>query len=381
MKVNKIIIIFLVLIPLALSGCMRNQGAMGGAEKPSATDKEMKKIDENSVAIEVVKLEAKTITKDYNTVGKLYASEEINVSSEKKGTVKSIKYGVGDNVKKGDVLYTLDSEDLRNDVELQKSKLQTNLQDAKRRYDNEVKNLNNMKSLYETGAISKDQFDATQSSYESAKLSYEQAQKDLNSNSISLNSNINDTIIKSPISGIVSNKNIDVGEMTTANDFVIVNIDTVNAKADVSEDIINEISIGDTVKVMVQSNEYKGIIKTISPIGKNNGNIYPVEIEIENKELKLKPGMFTDIYFEVDKIENQIVVPRKSVLSDGNQYYVYIVKDDKPIKVAVEKGITKDGDVQIIGDLTTGDTLVIKGQQYISEESSIKIVNEVSSNQ
>lgn len=381
MKINKIIIVFLLIIPLALSGCMGSQGAMRNAEKPDVSNKGTKNIDEDSVAIEVMQIEAETITKEYNTVGKLYASEEVSVSSEMKGMVKSIKYGVGDRVRKGDVLYTLDSEDLRNDVELQKSKLETSLQDAKRRYDNAVKDLNNMKSLYETGAVSKDQYDATQTAYDSAKLSYEQAQKDLNSNSISFNSNINDTIIKSPISGIVSNKNIDIGEMTASKDFVIVNIDKVIAMADVSEDIINEISVEDKVSVMIQSNEYEGTIKTISPIGKNNGNIYPVEIEIENKDLKLKPGMFTEIYFEVDKIENQIVVPRKSVLSDGNQYYVYIVKEERPIKVTVEKGITKDGDVQIIGDVTTGDTLIIKGQQYISEESPIKIVNEVSSNQ
>lgn len=386
MKVNRILIIFLVLIPLTLSGCMRNPGAMDGEEKAAINDKsnssneEIMSAEYDSVAVEVMKIEAKPIIQDYKTAGKLYASEEINVSSEIKGKVKDIKFDVGERVKKGEVLYTLDSSDLRNDVELQKSKLQTSLQDAKRRYDDAVKNLNNMKSLYETGAISKDQYDSAQTSYESAKLSYEQAQKDLNSNSISLNSNISDTIIKSPIDGIVSNKNIDIGEITTANDFVIVNIDSVIAKADVSEAIVNEISVGDTVRVMIQSKEYEGTIKTISPIGKNNGNIYPVEIEIENKDLKLKPGMFSDIYFEVDKIENQIVVPRKSVLSDGNQYYVYIVKDSKPFKVVVEKGITKDGNVQIIGELTAGDTLVTKGQQYISEESSVKIVKEVSSN-
>lgn len=380
MKINKTLIIFLILIPLALSGCMKNQGTMGVEEKPSS-DEEIKKVEDSSIAIEVMELEEKTMTKDYNTAGKLYASEEINVSSEMKGKVKSIKFNVGDRVNRGDVLYTLDNKDLRNDVDLQKSKLQTNLQDAKRRYDNEVKNLNNMKSLYETGAISKDQYDAAQTSYESVKLSYEQAQKDLNSNSISLDSTINDTIIKSPIDGIVSNRNIEIGEMTNANDFVIVNISSVIAKTDVPEDIVNKISVGDKVMVNIQENDYAGTIKTISPIGKNNGNIYPVEIEIENKDLLLKPGMFADVYFEVEKIENQILVPRKSVLSDGNQYYIYIVKNDHPVKVTVEKGITKDGYVQIIGDITTGDTLVIKGQQYISEESSVKIVNEVSANQ
>ena len=100
MKINKIIIVFLLLIPLALSGCMGNQGATGDAEKPNTRNEETKNIDEDSVAIEVIQIESETITKEYNTVGKLYASEEVSVSSATKGTVKSIKYSVGDTVKK-----------------------------------------------------------------------------------------------------------------------------------------------------------------------------------------------------------------------------------------------------------------------------------------
>ncbi|WP_066506234.1 efflux RND transporter periplasmic adaptor subunit [Abyssisolibacter fermentans] len=377
MKIKKLLMIFFIMIPITLAGCNNDSTENGDSHNSIEQTEEAQ---DNSFAVEVMKVEAKTLTWDYNTIGKLYTSEEVNVSSEMNGKVKNIYFNVGEKVKKGDVLYTLDNGDIKNEVDLQISKLKTNLEDSKIRYENEVKNFNNVKLLYESGSIAKKDYDNAQKIYEQTKLNYEQAQKDLSSNSVSLNSTINDTIIKSPIDGIVSNRNIEIGEKTSVSDFVIVKLDPITAKADVSENVINKISVGDKVSVNVQSQDYLGTIKTISPIGKNNGNMYPVEIEIENENLTLKPGMFAGIYFEIEKMENQIAVPRKSVLSDGDKYYVYIVKDNQPQKVAVEKGITKDGYVQISGELTAGDILIVKGHEYINEESSIKIVNEFTLN-
>lgn len=372
LKMKKLLMISLMIIPLIVTGCSR----------PSAEMQKSQNIpEENSIAIEVAEIEKSELTNDYSTTGKLYASEEISVSSEAKGKIASINFKLGDRVNKGDVLYTLDNSDLKTDVNLQKSKLKTSLDNAKIKYDDGLENLNKMKSLFETGVITKKDLDNAEMSYEQAKLNYEQAQKDYESNSATLNSSLNDTIVKSPINGIVASKNIEIGEMTGASDFVIVKLDPVIVKANVSEDFVNKIAVQDDVRTKIQEKDYIGKITSISPVGSNNGNIYPVEIEIENKDLSLKPGMFADIDFEIEKLENQIVVPKKSILSKGNENYVYVIEENSPKKVTVEKGITKDGYVQISGELNAGDKLVIKGQEYIEEGSPVNIVNEVSSKQ
>jgi multidrug efflux pump subunit AcrA (membrane-fusion protein) len=85
--------------------------------------------------------------------------------------------------------------------------------------------------------------------------------------------------------------------------------------------------------------------------------------------------MFAKVFFEVEKIGNQILIPKKSILTDDGKNYVYIAEDDKPKKITVEKGFTQDGMVQILSGLNTGDQLIIKGQEYITEGASIRIVN------
>lgn len=354
---------FLIMIPIVLSGCAKSNAIVSQPQ-------------DYAIAVEVTKVEARNITQNYTAAGKLYASEEVAVASKTKGKVASIRFDVGDQLKKGDVLYTLDNQDIIDNVNLQKSKLNKSLEDSKIRYEDALKDYNNMKILYEAGAISKDNFDNVEMAYNQAKLNYDQAQRDLNLNTKSLDASINDTIIRSPIDGIVASRNIEVGEMTTATDFVIVKLDPMIVKTNVSEDVINQISVGDIVKVHIQSKEYTGKISTISPVGINNGNVYPVDIQIENKDLLLKAGMFAEVYFEVEKAENQVVVPKNVILSKGNEDYVYVVEGDQPKKVVIEKGISDNGYVQILGGLKTGDTLVVKGQEYIEEGRPIKIVNQ-----
>ncbi|MCT4618874.1 MAG: efflux RND transporter periplasmic adaptor subunit [Marinisporobacter sp.] len=364
MRIKKILILCFLLTILLLSGCAKSEA-------------EGKEIEKEQIAVEVSKVEAKNITKDYHAAGKIYASEEVKVSSKKNGKVKSIHFDVGDSVNKGDVLYTLDNADLITDVELRKSQYKKALENAKINYEDASNDFNNTKALYESGALSKNDYDNAEKAYIQSKLNYEQAQRDFDSNTKTLNASISDTIIKSPISGVVAQKNIEMGESTTNADFVIVKTDKVVVKASVSEDVVNKMDIGDEVRISVQEEDYIGKITMISPVGTNNGNIYPVEVQIENKEGLIKPGMFAEVNFEVEKKENQIVVPKKSILAIGNENYVYVVEENKPKKVVVEKKITKDGYVQVVGKLKVGDLLVVKGQDYIDEKSLIHIVNEV----
>ncbi len=366
MRIKKLLFLGLIIGSVVLAGCSRAQEKMPDGKQEL----------DNSIAVEVMDIETQTITRDYSSAGKLYPNAEVNISSNTNGEVESINFDIGDIVKKNDVLFTLDNSDLLNNIDLQKSKLEKSLEDARIAYEDALENYNNMKSLYESGAISKDGFDNAQNSFDMAKLNYDQAKKDLESNLITLNSNYNDTIIKSPLDGIVSERNIEVGEMTTGVDFVIVNLDPIIVKTNVSEDIINKISVGDETRINILSNDYVVNIKTISPVVINISNIYLVEVEVENPNYILKPGMYAEVDFEIEKLENRVLIPKKSILTEGNENYVYIIKDNKPQRIVIEKGITKDGYVEILNGLNKGDQLVVKGQEYINEDSDIKIVSE-----
>ncbi|WHH57967.1 efflux RND transporter periplasmic adaptor subunit [Petroclostridium sp. X23] len=378
MKHFKNLILLFLVTSLLFTGCAKPSGQAAPSKDGAATAGQFgppTAKEDSSIAVEVIHIETSEAVKEYQTVGTLTVSEEINVSGNTSGTVKSVNFDVGDTVAKGDILYTLDSADLENSLNLSKSKYEKSVSDAATTLADQQENFNNTKILYEAGAASKTEYDAALTSLNQAKSNYEQTVKELDAHNYSAASSLNDTIIKSPIDGIVSSRNIEPGEMTGGTDFIIIKADPILVQTTVSEEFINSISVGDKAKVSVQDEEYTGTISRISPVGENGSNIYPVELSLSNKKNILKPGMFAKVFFEVEKIGNQILIPKKSILTDDGKNYVYIAEDDKPKKITVEKGFTQDGMVQILRGLNTGDQLIIKGQEYITEGASIRIVN------
>ncbi|RYD02106.1 hypothetical protein N752_27025 [Desulforamulus aquiferis] len=253
MKTNKWLILIFLLLPLIFTACS------------TKTVEE----DAKSIPVEVMKVETTTIAKDHYTMGKLSASEEVNVSSQARGTVKNVYFNEGNRVSKGVTLYTLDNGDLINDVNLSKGKLDKAVEDAKLKLHDAQTNFKNNEILYQAEAISRSNYDQALLAYNQAKLNYELAEKERDLNYKSLDAAVNDTIIKSPIDGIVSQRNIQPGEMNTTVDFVIVNLSPIVVKTNVSEDLINRISLGDEVKVIIQSgskDEYSGKVSSINQL-------------------------------------------------------------------------------------------------------------------
>ncbi|MBF8982514.1 efflux RND transporter periplasmic adaptor subunit [Lutibacter sp. B2] len=345
----------------------------GCTKKEAYANKQQKKV----IPIEVTKIGNSTVVEEYSAFGKLYASEEVIVSSKTKGEVKKTYFNVGDKIKKGNVLYTLDNDSLMNDYDIKISSLEKNIKDLEIKYNDILRNYNNTKQLYESGVVSKNDFDSIESSYNQIALSLDQARKDLDLNTTKINIAIEDTVVKSPINGIIAEKNVEEGEMNGNADFKIINIDQVTAKVNVPETIVNRLSVGDNIEAVVDAlnKTYNGKISSINPLGEGNNATYPIEIEMKNENLSLKPGMFVKGNFQVAKIENQIQIPKKAILKTQDEEYVYTVIENKPKKVVVETGIVNNGFVQIKNGLKTGDPLIVKGHEYVDENSDVKIVN------
>ncbi len=373
---KNLLVIFLIMT-LLFTGCSRSSGrpnAQGNAATPAGGFGQGGPSKDNSLPVEVINIALTEAVREYQSIGNLAVSEEITVSSNTSGKVKSINYDIGDIVHKDDVLYTLDSDDLKNDISLSKSQYEKSVSDAALTLSGEQDNFDKVKELYGAGATSKTEYDDALDSLTKAKSNYEQAKRELESYHYTSTSSLNDTVIKSPIAGVVANRDIEVGEMAGSSDFIIVKIDPIIVKTNVSEEYINHISIGDKATATVQDQSYTGVISSISPIGENNSNIYPVEIELSNKNNILKPGMFAEVSFQVEKVQSQIMIPRKSILSDGDTNYVYIVENNEPKKIVIEKGFTQDGMVQILKGLNVEDQLIVKGQEYITVGTTIRIV-------
>lgn len=373
---KRITVLFLVTILLMslVVGC--------GSKESVNTDKDEAK-QEKYVPVAVETVQEKTISKEIIFSGKVHANKEVMVAPKVPGKVASIKNDVGAKVKKDEVLFILDKDDIQKQVD----KARTAVDAAKANYiktkesmENAKANFERTKELFNQGAVSKSQYEqaelaASNSSLDAVKAQYDQAQVGLNQALDSLK----DTSVKSPIEGIVSMVNIEEGEMASNAQpaMTIIDMDKVYVEINVTENIINDLYLEQEVVVEIPAaydEDITGKIDRLSPAADPKTGLYSVRIYIENKEHKIKPGMFSKIKLDTDVRENVIAVKSESVVQDDEKMVVYVVEDNKAVQKEVKIGLDTGTYIEILDGVKKDDKIIVKGQNYVENGSIVKVV-------
>lgn len=188
------------------------------------------------------------------------------------------------------------------------------------------------------------------------------------------NDQLSDSIITSPIDGIIGFKYTDVGEQVSPQSpaLVVVNMDKVNVLTYIPAQEINNIKQGDKVQVKTISidNVTYGSVKTISPLDEN-GKGYPVEVEIDNPDFTLKSGMIVDLQFVTDDATEGKLVPASAVLNEDGKSYVYVVDGKHPkrqeIKIKEERGSM----VMVTSGLNDEDLVITDNLSFLTPDVEI----------
>lgn len=415
----------------------------------SCGSKEEVAVEETSTAVKVTPVTATSIEKVVTYSGKFEASQQVTVISKLSGIVQNTYKNVGDTVKAGDTLYTIDPTDINlavNQAQAQANTAQVAVESAKNaknsitgaqyqqsilQLESSIKNLetqlatakdnldfaktsyDNSKALYDVGAMSKVDFDKAELSYNQAKasvttlenqiaqandsleltknklveeskrsadLGIAQAEASANAASLAVQSaskNLSDVSPTSPISGVVSLKGVTTEQMVSTGTaaYTISNIDEVVATVNVTENVINKLSVGQELKVSIKSldREVTGVITEINPVATQTST-YPVKIKISNKDHTIKPGMFCEVEIVTENSGNTISLPREAVLRNIEQFYVYVVEDGKAVMKEVEIGIDNGKDIEIISGLSNGEQVITEGQTYVSDQEKVNVV-------
>ncbi|TGE33867.1 efflux RND transporter periplasmic adaptor subunit [Desulfosporosinus sp. Sb-LF] len=307
-------------------------------------------------SVSVIKVNKSALTNTISVVGKILPSEEITVSPKSAGRVESVQKDVGQEVSAGEVLMALESSDSA----LQIEKTRILLDDAKRNSDQK-------KTLLDSGAISKSEFDTALNTYNTYLLTMQQNENDLAN-----------AQVRSPINGIVTAKNVGLGETVSSSTaaYTIVNIDKVLVNASLMEDEVNYVKVGQAVDIVVPaiSNQtYKGIVAKISPYASDKDKTYPMWVEVDNQKRVLKPGMFAEIKLKYNRLEAVISVPKAAIVDKGDKKVVYVVNVDKAAERPVKTGIDLNGMVEITEGLNSGDILITSGLQTLKDGKSVSI--------
>ncbi len=153
--------------------------------------------------------------------------------------------------------------------------------------------------------------------------------------------------------------------------FVISDLRQVWATANVYENDMSAVHIGETVELAVAAypqRHFKGIVSFVSSTVDAQTRTLPVRVEIDNSDLSLKPGMFATLNIFTSATRKALLVPRNAVVQDGDKQTVFIVEEHgyRPVTVQIGKGFGND--VEIAAGLTSGQQVVVKGAFQLDAE-------------
>jgi RND family efflux transporter MFP subunit len=312
---------------------------------------------------------------------KTFADKEVYVIPMMSGKVESIMVEVGERVAQDDVLFVMDKEDIDKQVNQALSAYES----AKASYEvtldqieNAKKTFQRIETLYNEGVVAESQYDeakiaSSDANLEAAKKAVEQARISYENTA----SASKDAVVKSPISGIVSNIDIVEGDFASPNQppMTIVDSDNITVEVGVPANIINKVNIGDQVTVEISAADYKedSVVDSISSSADPITNLYIIKIVLSN-DGTIKPGMFAKVYLNTDNIENTLAVKAEAIKESDDRKYVFVAEGDYAVKKEVVTGLDNGYYIEIKEGLNVGDKVITVGQDYVNDGSKIKIV-------
>ena len=310
------------------------------------------------VSVNVSPVLKMSINDSLHLTGYMEAYSEIDIPAEAQGTIISLNAALGQEKSKGSIIATIDDK-------LKELAVQTaTISVAKLKKDLERYN-----NLYKGGTATEQQLNDAQNLYDNAEIQLDQAEKQLS-----------DATIKSPISGVITKKQVEEGEYINIGSPVvtIVDISRLRIKLNVSEANVYQLKLND--KATNTTDVYPGVtfegnISFISSQGDDSHN-YPVEIVIPNNlKHPLKSGTFANVLINLPVAAEALYIPRESLLGSITEASVYVAENKKAIlkKIIVGKG--NDKYIKVISGLKEGEEVIVNGQINLSENKAIKIEN------
>ncbi len=373
---KKIILFYmlaLLLVVLSISSCQEKQGKVVSLPE-----------------IPVVKVVQKNVPVYKEFVGQIYGKYDIPIRARVSGFLEGIYFKEGSRVKKGQLLYLIDPQPFEAQVAEQLS----GVAEAKTQLVKARSDLNRIKPLAEINAVSQSDLDAAQAQYEAARAQVNATLASLDLAKI----NLGYTRIKSPIDGLIGKTMAKVGEFVGQNpNPVILNtvsqIDTVYVEFFLPETdyltLAKKYLNGREVKADQKRNRnrlqlilsdgslfnHKGTIRFINRnIDPSSGSML-IQAAFPNPERLLRPGLFARIKVEMEKLDNAILVPLRSIMEIQGRYYLYVVDKDSVVKQKEVKVGPLQGNYQVISEgLNPGDQVVLEGIQMVHSGMKIKPV-------
>ncbi|HZW39049.1 MAG TPA: efflux RND transporter periplasmic adaptor subunit [Ignavibacteriaceae bacterium] len=365
---------------ISFGGCTKNSAEENHQEKTKPEQSNIVKVSNTS--IKEIGLVTETVTlKSFNGIMNIPATvianqdNEAQVGSLVQGRVNKVLVKVGDNVKAGQTLMYVEG--------LEIGEIKANFLSAKAELDFHKADYERQKTLIEQKVGSQKLLLESKAEYEKALAEFNAEDKKIHSIGLSdediLNGKANDHTsgtlpVKAPISGLIIERNVVIGQQIEAstNAFRIINTSSVWVDGQIYEKDINRIKENSNVQFTLSTNKnekFSGKIIYVGQIIDEKSRTITVRAEFNNPNKKLKPQMFGEMLIPSSENSKAVLIPNEAVIKIDNKDFVFVQKDeDKFEKRVVVLGSTQDDLVEVKDGLKENESIVIKGSFYLKSE-------------
>lgn len=402
-NVKRIVICAVVVIAVIGAIVVKNKMASTAKNTNSAVT-----VSKTAVEVKTAKTAEKNTGDTYKAT--LEAYQQGVVTSKISAKVLSVTVENGQYVNAGDVIATLDDTDIQNSIKTAQAqieiseqqvkaaeqqlnssqvslqKLQINIDDAKRNYDRQ-------KALFDKGAISQADLQAAektlntaqadynsgQASVENSKASIETQKASLEAQKVTLSKAENDLAnitIKAPISGVVSGKAINVGQVVSQSATLayVNDISSVYATIQVPQEKIGSVSIGQAATVAVEGidTKYDGTVQSMDASADATSRVFNCKIKIDNGDKSLHPGVYAKAQLSNSEKKQIITVPINALVGSEGDYSVFINDNGKAKKQKVTIGDTDNNNVEIASGIKDGDQIICSNTGMLQDGNEIE---------
>ena len=353
------------------------------------------KVKDEKVEFITKKAKKGSFSKKVDATGEIFATELIDVGAQVSGQIKKLYVKLGDQVKKGDMIASIDSSTQQNSIDNKEAQLaiyKAQLESAKVALNIAKTQFDRENALFAKNATSKQEFESATHTFSSHSAKIKELEAQIKQTNIELSTakiNLGYTKITAPRDGTVVSVQVEEGQTVNANQTTptIVNIadlSHVKMKMQIAEGDITKIKVGTPVEYSILSEPTKKFQTTVSSIdpglttlsdgsyssssstkssvssssSSSSAVYYYAQSIVDNKDGILRIGMTTQNELLIANVEDAIIVPSIGIKKDENGTFVYVLKDGKPVKTAVKTGIKDNLDTQIISGINENDEII-----------------------
>ncbi len=350
-------------------------GGFGGGFRPPMT-------------VEVIKVGRGTISAHLSVVGSLIGEATVDVAPKTGGRLTTIAVKLGDRVRRGQLIGKVEDRELVEQVrqaEASQTVGEATIRQREADLNLALTNVERSRNLYGRQLLPKQTLDDAEARYTSAVAQVDLARAQLAQSASRLQElriNLANTSVVSPVDGFVARRNVDPGAWVSQNAPLVsvVDISSLRLVANVVEKDLKMVGVGDRAVVEVDAfpgETFTGRIARVSPILDPATRTAQMEVEIPNRDFRLKPGMYAKVNLEIENRQNVLLVPKVALVDSEGQRGVYQPSaDNRAAFKKVSVGIEDNAHAEILEGLAEGDVVISAGAGALRRDDQLTIAGQ-----